>query len=94
MILERHIFKAKLGRLDELVALGRRECEATGIPYRIYTPLFGPANIVVREFQFENLAKCEEFLKKWSARPETPAFIAKLNALIENETRSELCQVL
>ena len=94
MILDRHIHKAKLGCYDDLVALGRAECETWGRPYRIYTPIFGPRNTVVFESQFEDLAKREEFWAKWFARPESPAFIVKFDALHENETSIELCRVL
>jgi hypothetical protein len=94
MILERRIFKAKLGCLSELVALARPQCEATGIPYRIYTPLSGPANIVVFEFQFENLAKEEKFWAEQRAKPDVAAYVAKRNALLENETSIEFCTVL
>jgi len=94
MILDRHIHKAKLGCYDDLVALGRAECETWGRPYRIYTPIFGPRNTVVFESQFEDLAKREEFWAKWRAKPEKLAYLARFEALIENESSFEVCRVL
>jgi hypothetical protein len=94
MILDRRIHKAKLGCYDELVALGRAECDTWGVPYRIYAPLVGPRSIVVFESQFEDLAKWEEFWTIWWAKPEKLAWVAKFNALRENESSMELCDVL
>jgi hypothetical protein len=94
MILERLVHRAKLGCFDDLLALGKAECDTWGIPYRLYTPITAPGAILVCEFEVENLAKHEEFWAKWNAKPTTPAFGAKWNALIENESSLELYTVL
>ncbi|MFH1086616.1 MAG: hypothetical protein V1772_12755 [Chloroflexota bacterium] len=94
MILEQQIWKAKRGRKDDLAALGKAEGERMGIPYRIYTPITHPGNIVILEFQFADLAEHARFWAKWRIEPEAEAFLRQLGDLVESQHRNELYRVL
>jgi hypothetical protein len=91
MIVERRTYKAKLGKLMDLVALNKQERDRIGMSSHVYTSLVGGAGgRMVMDLPFEDEAAREEFWKEWNARPEAPAFTQKWNELIENDFSIEL----
>jgi hypothetical protein len=94
MILEQQIWKAKVGRKDDLVALGKALAARTGIACRISTPLTHPSTVVVFEFPFEDLAQQARFWARWNAEPEVQRLLQRLRDLVEKEHRNELFKVL
>jgi len=94
MILEQLIWKAKKGRKDEVAALCKAECERRGVPYRIYTPITHPGQILILEFQFEDMAEQARSWAGWDADPQAQAFVKQLRELVEPEHRRELYKVL
>ena len=94
MILEQQIWKAKRRRRDKVVALAKAECARMGIPYRIYTPMTHPGEIVIIEFQFEDLSEHARFWDTWRAQPETQEYQKRLSELVETQHHNELYRVL
>jgi hypothetical protein len=94
VILEQLIWKARKGRRDDLVALGKAECERRGVPYRIYTPITHPGNVVIFEFQFEDMAEHAKSWARWNTEPEAQEFVKQLRELVELEHHTELYKVL
>jgi len=95
MILEQIIVKAKKGCKSEVVALGKAEGKRMGNPYqRAYAPMTGPANIVIFEFLYEDMAERDKFWDKSHAEPEHIEFGKRLSELTENEQRNELYTIL
>lgn len=94
MILELHIWKAKPGHKEDLIALGKAEGQRMGIPCRVYTSLTHPGNMIIFEYQFASLAEQAKFWAQWRAEPEAQEFLRRLDELAEKEHRKELYQVL
>jgi len=92
MIVERRTWNVKRGCMQELVALGNSFIETTGSTVRLYTPTvgLGRQDTLVADHEFESLAEMESFWKEWFARPDTPAFLRKWEALTERGGTSEI----
>ena len=90
MIVDRITWKVKRGCMQEAVALCKSFAESAGPTTRIYTANVGPHDTLVADHEFESLAERESFLKEWSARPDTPAFMEKWRALTERGGTHEI----
>jgi len=84
MIVQRHVFKAKWGCGEKLVALLTEEWEKRGLCYRIYTPITGPWPTVVVEGEFQSQDEREKFWAELSARPDIPAYVDKMGEVVES----------
>ena len=93
MILEQQIWKAKMRCRDDLAALCKTEGERMGIPYRVYTPITHPSNLVILELQFADLAERARHWADWATQPEAQAYQQQLRELVEPEHRNELYKV-
>ncbi len=94
MILELQLWKAKPGHKEALIALGKAECQRIGITNRIYTSLTHPGNVVIFEYQFNDLGEQTNFWARWRAEPQAQEYLQRLGELVEREHRNELYQVL
>jgi len=94
MILEQHLWKAKRGQKDSVVALAKAELERRGIPFRVYTSLTHPGNIVIWELQFQDMAENAKCWARWNAEPQAQEFQKQLHELTEIQHHTELYQVL
>ena len=102
MIVQRSIVKVKPGQdrdkvgdlvLSELVA--QKERGNYSRPFRVYTPEFSgqPLNVLILEWEYEDLAEHDKVWAEWSALPTTPAFWEKWSELVEPGHISEIWNV-
>ena len=88
MIVVRHVFQAKYGKANELVALfkemGRQDPKMAG---RILTDLSGQFFTVVTEVEVESLAEWERMTKEMFKKPDFEKWFARSVALTESGRR-------
>jgi hypothetical protein len=88
MIVVRHVFQAKYGKANELVALfkemARQEPKMAG---RILTDLVGPFFTVVTEVEVASLAEWERMMKDMFGKPDFEKLFARSVALIDSGRR-------
>lgn len=91
MFVQRNINKVKLGSMDELIQACNKVTWFSDrkITVRVYTPVFGPLNVIVFEFEYENQAAYEKTNAEWLASPECAAFTPKWLELVERGGYSE-----
>ena len=103
MIVERSAVTVKPGHgrdevadlvLSEIVA--QKERGNYSRPFRLYIPKFSgqPGNVLVLEWEFEDLAEHAEMWAEWWALPTTPAYLAKWAELVEPGAVSEIWNVM
>jgi hypothetical protein len=96
MIVTRHTFNVKNGRMQEAAELVAKEIaaerERSGYSghTRVYTSNIGQFNQLAVEWEYENLAEHENFWAQWSARPTTPAFFEKWAEVAEGTGTGEI----
>jgi hypothetical protein len=93
MFINRITFKVKPGVMDEVVKLSKAEIERTGSKATVYTPYFGPNDVVVFDFEFESIEASEKYWDEWFASPEGDQFMKKFNTLVESGGSNELWNV-
>lgn len=93
MLIARHVFQAKYGRADELVALFRelnarmREDGQETPRFRILTDVSGRFFTVVTEVEVENLADWEGRFRTSMARPWIGEWFGRMTPLVESGSR-------
>jgi hypothetical protein len=93
MFINRITYKVTPGAIDEVVKLSKAEIERTGSKATVYTPYFGPNDVVVFDFEFESLEAYRKFWNEWFASPEADEFMKKFNTLVESGGSNELWYV-
>jgi hypothetical protein len=93
MFINRRTNKVKPWAMDELVKLTKAEIERTGGKAKIYTPYFGPYDVVVFDFEYESLEAYQKSWAEWFASPEADDFMKKFNTLVESGGSNELWYV-
>jgi hypothetical protein len=91
-IVERFIWKIKIGCVDEFLEMAMAERERFGQSgdhgtYRLYSARYGPIDTVVGEWVFEDEEQQKKAWAEWSPQPEAQEWIRKANELIEGATR-------
>lgn len=84
MIVERWTFLVKLGCQEAVVKMLKEEIEGNTVfthSYRIYTPDIGPYDVVVVEWEYEDLQEMQASWDAWYAKSSTPEVGAKWNEL-------------
>ena len=91
MWLERWIWIAKPGRMDELLAHLREGREQLPAPHghRILTCKFGALNRVEVETEWESWDEYSRTWEEWAAKPEFGAYMGKFAELIESDETHE-----
>ena len=92
MIVQRDTVYVKVGCMDQAIELIKAEMSKREGPpkWRILTPQFGVrTDMIVVEWEFESLAKLEEFWAVWLAKPETAEFWKRYNQLVETGGHNE-----
>jgi hypothetical protein len=72
--------------MEAVVKLLKEETEANTPfthSYRIYTPSIGPRDVVVVEWEYENLQEMQACWDAWNSERGTPEFFEKWDALTE-----------
>lgn len=87
MIVHRMTHHVKQGRIGEFLALMKSNPSPVLIQAlrRTYTPYKDPAiSTVVHELEFEDSDELDKTWKAWWADPDTPAYMEKVNNLVES----------
>lgn len=88
MIVIRHVFQAKYGKADELVAIMKEMQKAMpDARQRVLTDLSGQFFTVVQEFEVESLAEWERRFKEMLAASDFPDWFSRSAPLIESGRR-------
>ena len=92
MIVERAVYKVKQGYMKKLVKLCRKEMPLTGHDptMRMYTPKLSPGNVIMFEYEFEDLEAMAAHWKEVDALPGTSAFWEKLSPCIRSQLKREV----
>jgi hypothetical protein len=92
MIVQRLTYRIVPGTVENLVAMLREEQGRSEDPrsMRIYNCMFGPADTVVLELEFEDMSDIVPFWDAWFAEPTTPAFMEKWNQLVTETVSNEI----
>lgn len=99
-IINRRLFKIKMGKMQEAAAMVRDEVNAVAAeggysgPGRIYLPHFAPENILAVEWEYESLAAYESQWAEYGARPETAEFQTKFGPLRSGPGHNEIRYLL
>ena len=93
MFINRRTFKVKLGVMGEVVQLLKAEIQRSGSKTKIYTPTFGPCDVVVVDFEVESLEAYLKMSDEWFASPEGAQFMEKWVPLVEAGGTNELWEV-
>jgi hypothetical protein len=96
MIVNRRTFRIKNGKAQKVAEMMKSENERLKWPvtHRIYTANIAPFNLVIGEWEFEDLAAYEKFWTDWFALPETEAFMKKWNALTRSGGTNEIWNLI
>jgi hypothetical protein len=88
MIVVRHVFQAKYGKADELVAVFKEMRKwQPKIATRILTDLSGPFFTVVSEVEVESLAEWERMMHEMFKEPKFGEWFGRTTALTESGRR-------
>lgn len=90
MIVQRFIWKAKVGCTEKMVELLKAEIAKGTKKWRIYTSDIGQFDLVSGEVEFENLPELEKFWNDWYAQPTTADFLEKWSPLEEHGGGNEV----
>ena len=93
MIVERWTYPVKPGCQEAVVKMLKEEIEGNTVfthSYRIYTPDIGPQDVVVVEWEYEDLQEMQADWDAWLAKPGTPEFLEKWNELTERGGHREI----
>ena len=101
MIVARMTVKAKWGHRDEVADLVLSELVAQkergnyARPFRVYTPEFSgqSSNVLILEWEYEDLAERDKMWTEWLALPTTPAYLEKWGELVDPYQVSEIWNV-
>jgi hypothetical protein len=87
MIVERMTVLVKPGCQETVVKILKEE---SGASYRIYTPYISPQNVVIVEWEYENLQELEATWDAWFAKYGTPEFFERWYQLVEQGGHREV----
>ena len=99
-IINRRLFKIKMGKMQEAAAMLREEIEAFTAeggysgPGRIYLPHFAPENILAVEWEYEDLEAYESQWAEYAVRPASADFLAKFRRLESAAGHNEIRHLL
>jgi len=85
--------KVKPGAMGEVVKLAKAEIERMGNKATVYTPYFGPSDVVVFDLEFESLEACRKMWEEWFASPEGDRYMEKFTTLVESGGSTEFWNV-
>ena len=86
MIVQRFTYLVKRGCMPQIIELlkpytGKGTITGNPARERTYTSSFGPSDMIVLDFEFENMDQLEKKWAEWLARPEVPTLFEKLDSL-------------
>ncbi len=90
MLLNRRIFKIKVGCMDTAADMAKAELEALGAQGTVASSDFGENYVLSVDIQFENLTAYEKFWTDWFGSPRAEAFFETWNTLVERDGANEL----
>ena len=96
MIVERRTFPVKTTKEQEVVALVKATIEAITIftgAYRIYVHDIGPQEVVVVEWEHDNLEDLQAAWEAWMANLATPEFWEQWCAITERGGHKEIWEL-
>ena len=96
MIVNRRVWGIKSGRVQDAVALLRKENAAErerggyAGPIRMYISTSDEFDQIAAEYEYADLAECKKLWALWASRPTTPAFVEAWHALRIGEETDEI----
>jgi len=95
MIVQRLTCRVVPGAVESIVAMLRGEQARPEGPraMRIYNCIYGPANTVILELEFEEIGEVGAFWEAWFAEPTSPAFTEKWNQLVTKTVSNEIWEL-
>ncbi len=100
MFIDRRVFKIKVGRMQEALALAKAEHVRIHQTYsdlgtfRYLVGLVADFDTLVFESEWKSLADWERYWQKWGADPESMAFLQKIGATLESGGGNQLWSVV
>lgn len=94
MLINRRTFVVKRGCMHDVVALLKAERKQGHTTYRIYTPHIAPFDVIIIDFEFENLAAYEKKWHEWFTSPESAEFMERWYELTENGGTNEIWNLI
>ena len=90
MIVDRLVFRIKVGKLDEAIEIAKEAGRLSPMPGRIYSAAYGSANTIVFENEFKDQAELEKLWAQFMAMEEMAPVFTKWSELVEEHTTTEL----
>jgi hypothetical protein len=82
--------------MPRLVELIKKEIEGNTVftrSYRIYTPYISPHDVIVIEWEYENLQELQAAWGAWRAKPDTSEFWEKWRELTDGGGKREIWEL-
>ena len=92
MIVARNIWKVKHGCRDEFIELTKAALDEQGVPYRIYSFIFGPWDTVIVDSEYETEEDRLKHSYDWS-KPKISEWAKEHGDLVESGMIHELLRV-
>jgi hypothetical protein len=96
MIVDRRTFRVKPGCEEAVVKMIKEAIEGNTIynrSYRIYTPDISPYDVVVVEWEYEDVPEMRAAWEAWLAKPGTPEYMEKWLELTERGGGGEIWEL-
>ena len=87
MIVQRHTFVVKQGRVEEAVKIIQDSWEwpeSEVIPHRAYRTISGQNNEIFQDLEFEDFEARDKWWADVRSRPEWAPFVEKINTVLES----------
>ena len=98
MIVDRKAFHVKPGRAEEVADMMKKEIEGNTVytgSYRIYVPdIGGPYDVVVVEWEYEDVPEMRAAWEAWRAKPGSPEYMEKWYEATERGGHGEVWQLV
>jgi len=95
MIVQRIVWNVKHGCADKVIELLLPYLRSDDSPLRrVYKPSIGPLDVIVGEFEFEDLGEIPKAWAEWSASPEAAEFMPKWYEMVERGGYAETWELV
>ena len=100
MFIDRRVFRVKVGRMQEMLAIANAERVRSQQKYsnvgefRYMVGLVADFDIFVFESKWNSLADWEKYWQEWGADPESAAFFQKVSETMESGGEHQLWQIV
>ena len=100
MFIDRRVFRVKVGRMQEMLAIANAERVRSQQKYsnagefRYMVGLVADFDVFVFESKWNSLADWEKYWQEWGADPESAAFLEKIWETMESGGEHQLWQIV